>query len=364
MRDLPPAPRRGFLPSDGSLSKRERWERTGMPEKVFTVFLSGTALLTLFTFFLGQFFQIRGVQNMLTSRIFLAGAWLILVAATWGCSWIWQYQRRWNITIMIAVILLIGAYFLDIEFPMPIVVTPQPQPAPTSMGVPTVEVNYVPSRLPFFVLPSSTVYLLRLNGKLKDWPDEINNPDDKNKMKYPPKFKGQNLGFGGMAFDLYICEIKNHSDKDLVDVRMAFPISFRDIKQIPVTVSHHGKQMSMTIPTRGKDGISWAAHTPRGDAGFTEGDEILVQNRVVVLPSINAHSIGFIYVVNSSHYPTRFDLPSTATALISGTSEKQAIRLIRPNTGIFSIFPWWGMAPGFKNWKDSPNDSDIKGSDL
>lgn len=102
-----------------SLSFRDKWTRSGSAEKVFTSFISGSALLTLFTFCIGQFFQIRGVQHMMTSRFFLAGAWLILVAGVWCVSWLFWYEYRWRITIVASLILLLIAYLIDQAFPMP-----------------------------------------------------------------------------------------------------------------------------------------------------------------------------------------------------------------------------------------------------
>jgi hypothetical protein len=125
MREVLPPSRSAALQSRTDfLSVRDKWERSGTPEKVFTVCLSSSALLTLFTFCIGQFFQIRGVQHMLTSRIFLAGACLILVAGLWGYCWIWQYTRRWYITIVGVLFLTLAAYLLDRAYPMPTSATP------------------------------------------------------------------------------------------------------------------------------------------------------------------------------------------------------------------------------------------------
>ena len=112
------------------ISLRDKWSRASRAEKVFTVFISGSATLTLFTFFIGQFFSIRGVKHMLTSRIFLFGACLILIAAIWGWSWLFRYGQRWFITIVAALILLLVAVALDRAFPMQAVVTTETSSPP------------------------------------------------------------------------------------------------------------------------------------------------------------------------------------------------------------------------------------------
>jgi hypothetical protein len=143
------------------LSFRDKWTGAGSAEKAFTCFISGSALLTLFTFCIGQFFQIRGVQHMMTSRFFLASAWLILVAGVWGVAWVRWYEHRWRITITAALILLLVAFLIDRAFPMP------KTRATLSDGAlkhaPLITIKIHPASFPVSVPSHSTLYILPLH---------------------------------------------------------------------------------------------------------------------------------------------------------------------------------------------------------
>jgi len=233
--------------------------------------------------------------------------------------------------------------------PAPEVNVPPPSPL---LEVPTVEVRYSPGLLPFSIEPNSSVYLLRLNRRVTDWPDEIRNPSSTAKMEYPPHFPKRSAS----GPNLDVCEITNHGDRDLVNVQMDFHVSFRGIKSVPITIRRHGQNTSVTFPTRGSNGLTWIEGHGSSGKGFTEGDEILSQNRHVVIPSIEAHHVAFVYVVNASHFPTRFDLPTKITAVVSGHDKPQEVNLIRPNIGIFDVFPWWGLSPSTYKWPRIPDD--------
>jgi hypothetical protein len=233
------------------------------------------------------------------------------------------------------------------------------QPA-NAMEVPTVEVGYSTAMMPFFVWPNTCVYVLELNRKLTAWPEQICVSRDQKKLKIPPHYPEGN---SVVPEDFAICKITNHSDKDLVNVRMAFTISFRSLKSITAIHTRKGKEESMTFPTRSGaklgDGMTWMWYDPKikKTFAFTEGDEILRQSRVVVLPSISAHDSGYIYIVNVSHHFTRFDLPTKIVAVVSGSPQEQVVKLIRPVTGIFDAFPYWGLTPDVYKWPGIPDDS-------
>jgi hypothetical protein len=228
-------------------------------------------------------------------------------------------------------------------------------PLPHVTELPTVEARYLPSELPFWVSPSSSVYLLRINRKLNTWgADEIRNPSDKDRMEYPPRFsKKRTSGYPG---ELSICEITNHGDKDLVDVKMSFHVSFRSITVIPVTAKRQGKGFSVTIPTRGREGLTWVHGQGLSVSGFTEGEEVSSQDNWVVLPSISAHQTGLVYLVNASYFPVRFDLPTKVVALVAGSDKEQEVNLIRPRVGVYDYYPWWGMVPSSYKWPGTPDD--------
>jgi len=72
----------------------------------------------LFTFALGQFFQIRGVQHLLTSRIFLAIAYISLAICI--ATLVYGLKLKWAIQISVggAIVLLLAALLVDRLFLM------------------------------------------------------------------------------------------------------------------------------------------------------------------------------------------------------------------------------------------------------
>lgn len=108
-------------------NSRLRWEGASQSAKALTVIFSAGFIFGGFTWALGQFFQIRGVQQMLTSRIFLGVTWIFGVLGTWGIAWVFFYKRRKLIVPIGAASLLIAVIALDQTFPM--------TPTSTSAGI-------------------------------------------------------------------------------------------------------------------------------------------------------------------------------------------------------------------------------------
>ena len=250
----------------------------------------------------------------------------------------------------LAALCVLGLYHRDKIINLRPVVPIIPQP-----DAPTVEVKYSIAGLPFYVVPSSCIYLLELNRRLTEWPDEVCNAGKSN-IKVPLDITKDDQ-LAGAQFN--ICEIKNHSEKDLVNIKMSFAISFRAKKSVPAIYTRGNGEEHLTFQMRpDHNGITWGIHSFKRKIteAFTEGDEILTQHRVVVIPSIAAHGMGFVYIVNSSYYPARFDLPTKITAIVSGNPTEQEVKLIRPQTGVFDIFPFWGLPPTQYQWKGLPDD--------
>lgn len=94
------------------------WQYAAPIQKGTFLILSAGSVGSWFLFALGQFFQTRGVQSMLTSRVFL------VVAVVFPALWVWQVgflfkpcHWKW-IASGITLILLVSAYALDRAFPM------------------------------------------------------------------------------------------------------------------------------------------------------------------------------------------------------------------------------------------------------
>jgi hypothetical protein len=87
-------------------------------QKGVVLLLSGGFVCSVLMFALGQFFQIRGVQHMLTSRIFLGIAWLCATLLLWGIVRALSLARWLWIAIIGGIVLLMAAIVLDHAFPM------------------------------------------------------------------------------------------------------------------------------------------------------------------------------------------------------------------------------------------------------
>jgi hypothetical protein len=129
---LPPEPSDITTVGSSATPFNAAWRRATPLQKGMFFFLSAGTVASASLFALGQFFQTRGVQNMLTSRIFLFIAW---VFPTLG---IWQFARllnskRWRwIAFTATLALLVAAVALDRAFPMP-------KSAPAEKAVETVK---------------------------------------------------------------------------------------------------------------------------------------------------------------------------------------------------------------------------------
>jgi hypothetical protein len=98
---------------------RIKWECAAPAGRLFTFLFSAGFLFAGFAWASSNFFQIRGVQHMLTSRIFLEISWVFAVLVIWGSAWVLFYRRRYVVTLLGASVLLACAIAIDRRFPIP-----------------------------------------------------------------------------------------------------------------------------------------------------------------------------------------------------------------------------------------------------
>jgi hypothetical protein len=137
---LPPEPDAGaVVPSHSSTATlRAAWQVATPAQKVFVGVLSAGFVCSILMFSISQFFQIRGVQHLLTSRIFLGIAWISSTILTWAIVRV-LVPSKWKLkTIVLALVLLLAAIALDRAFPMPksaIAIPPREQPSNSQAAV-------------------------------------------------------------------------------------------------------------------------------------------------------------------------------------------------------------------------------------
>jgi hypothetical protein len=116
---LPPPPD-GVVPrGQAAVSFRTAWQYATPLQKRMFFFLSAGTVASASMFALGQFFQTRGVQSMLTSRIFLIAALLFPVIGMWQFVFLLNANHWKWVAFAVTLLLLAGGYALDRTFPMP-----------------------------------------------------------------------------------------------------------------------------------------------------------------------------------------------------------------------------------------------------
>jgi hypothetical protein len=236
-------------PKSGSLSFREKWTRAGSAEKVFTFFISGSALLTLFTFCISQFFQIRGVQQMMTSRVFLIGAWLVLVAGTWGLAWARWYEYRKRITLTVALVSLLAMYLMDQAFPMPKAVIE------STKRTPLITVRIHPSAFPVSVPPRTTLHILPLHPfqVFTDAGSQLHEYDNECSTDRPwPSEKEISSKPANSYEEVRSVEITNHGPGTMESGRVSFSVRYNKSFAGGCTVPPESAQIQndvISIPT-------------------------------------------------------------------------------------------------------------------
>jgi hypothetical protein len=100
------------------LPLRLKWEATPPAGKFVASIVSAGFVIAGFTWASSQFFQIRGVQHMLTSRIFLALTIVFALLGMWGVAWALFYDKRYVIVAVASVLLIVAGIALDRAFPI------------------------------------------------------------------------------------------------------------------------------------------------------------------------------------------------------------------------------------------------------
>jgi hypothetical protein len=115
---LPPEPNGIATVAPSAMSFNAAWQRATPLQKGMFFLLSAGTVASASMFALGQFFQTRGVQSMLTSRVFLVVACLFPIFWVWQVALLLQSKRGIWIAVATTIILLAAAYALDHAFPM------------------------------------------------------------------------------------------------------------------------------------------------------------------------------------------------------------------------------------------------------
>jgi len=102
-----------------ALSFSTAWQNANLLQKGMFLFLSGGTVVSASMFAIGQFFQTRGVQSMLTSRVFLIAALIFPIIGIWRLAFLLNSTRWKWIALAATLLLCAGAYALDRAFPMP-----------------------------------------------------------------------------------------------------------------------------------------------------------------------------------------------------------------------------------------------------
>jgi hypothetical protein len=88
-------------------------------QKQVAIAVSGAILFTIFLWAISQFFQVRGVIHLMTSRIFLGIAWLMAALFVLGTLRA-AGTKGWKLRgVFLALLLLAAAIAMDRLYPMP-----------------------------------------------------------------------------------------------------------------------------------------------------------------------------------------------------------------------------------------------------
>jgi hypothetical protein len=149
-----------IIPSDpSSLSFAAALRQATPLQKGVFFFLSAASVASVSMFALGQFFQTRGVQNVLTSRVFL------IIAALIPTIWVWQAafllkSKRWKWAVVIVTLAMFATTLaLDRAFPLPEANVPTAPPKHN----PLITIKLHPSAFPVSVPARTTLHILPLH---------------------------------------------------------------------------------------------------------------------------------------------------------------------------------------------------------
>lgn len=152
---LPPAHERLLQPK----SLGEVWRSLKPAQRGAVIAFSAALVFSVFMFALSQFFQIRGVQSMGLSLLFLGIAFICAALLLWGFVRATGHPR-W-IALIGTIVLLLAVTALHLSFPIPKLATATPEGAAKQTPLITLKIH--PSAFPVSVPPRSTLYILPLH---------------------------------------------------------------------------------------------------------------------------------------------------------------------------------------------------------
>jgi len=130
------------------------WNAITPAQRRIVFWLSAGFLFSVLMFAIGQFFQIRGVQSLIASRIFLLIALASAVLLPWG--FVLVSRRKTWMAILASLMLLLATVVLDRAYPLR-------NPAESKQITPFISLRITPSAFPFSVAPRTTLSILPLH---------------------------------------------------------------------------------------------------------------------------------------------------------------------------------------------------------
>lgn len=231
--------------------------------------------------------------------------------------------------------------------------TTTPQSQPVEQPTHTMLVRYSEGALPIRIAPEDTAYILQLNPNITQWVWEIQNTG-KTPMMWPADLHPKKTG--PPPEPTYVCTLTNDEQKTLLDVSIAFKITFHELETLPVIVKRKkdGTQ-DVTIQRPGADHVVVVINRP-GSPPTSARDGALVKEfeHSVSIPSLHAGQSVKIYLVNQSALISKFTFPSEASAIVAGDARRAKIALVRPDTTVMDRLPWFGLGPALYHWKGVP----------
>ena len=143
---LPPEPSGISNVDPSAMSFNAAWQRATQLQKGMFFFLSVGTVASATLFALGQFFQTRGVQSMLTSRVFLLIAWFFPTLCIWQFALLLKAKRWKWVASVVSLVLLAAVYALDHAFPMPNSAHSEPSTAKTEQMAKQLEPSPIPAQ--------------------------------------------------------------------------------------------------------------------------------------------------------------------------------------------------------------------------
>lgn len=220
-------------------------------------------------------------------------------------------------------------------------------PEAKAEDAPTLLVQYTQGMLPIQVPSQSSVFVLPLSPFINEHTDEIANRNN-SPMWWPANPRAQNQFQIGQ---MYECRLTNHGDKALLDISVVFNVSFLSVgpASVVITKNPDGTQSVSTERPGGDRSVFIAGRASKPLVGRS-GEVISTHKHVVTIPAIPAHGTALLYFVSMTKYFSRFDFPSTATAIVDGNPSKRLAVLVRPAMSPVDMVPFWMLPPSLYEW--------------